>query len=155
MKTLLVALVMLLFTHNAWAQQEYRDYQVYYPGTVWTSGGRTLTPAEPRNMSGIVHAEQGIAYRGAELYAIGEFWADRDRRDWNNRNLGGVGLRMTHTLKTGMVRGGIAYLGDHRRLRGHTYTGGLSVFVESWFGWGRTPYVSYPLLTPITITIIP
>ena len=110
-----------------------------------------LTPTEPGNVTVLVHAEQGIAYRGAELYFVGETWNDRFDYDWNNRNVGGAGLRRTQAFKYGMVRGGIAYLTERRRLQNKTYTHGVTLLVESWFGWGREKASSAPaILTPLS-----
>ena len=122
---------------------------VYYPGSVWSAGGRLLTPTEPGNVTVLIHAEQGIAYRGAELYFVGETWNDRFDYDWNNRNVGGAGLRLTQSFKYGMVRGGIAYLTERRRLQHKTYTHGVTLLVESWFGWGRDSRPSLPTITPL------
>ena len=118
---------------------------VYYPGSVWSSSGRMLTPTEPHNWSSTVHAEQGIAYRGAELYGVSEFWMDKHRLDWNRRNVNGLGLRFTQTITGGMVRAGLAYLADHRRLTNRTHTHGFTFFVEHYSGWGQErPYAPIP-----------
>lgn len=129
--------------------------EVYYPGSSWTSSGRMLTPAEPRNWLTVVHAEQGIAYRGLELYGMTEFWKDKHKFDWNNRNIGGVGLRFTQSVRTGMVRAGVSYLADHRRLPGlwryqNTYTHGLTFSVESYFGWGHRQR-EFPHVNPVFV----
>ena len=131
-RMVLLLVIMMGFPIAAFAQDG-----LYFPGSVWATIGRSLAPAEPRNVSGIIHLEQGVAHRGAELYGVGELYGDRQDRDWNNRFIGGVGARLTQTIGSGMVRGGVAYLVDHRRLSDTTYRGGMTIFVETWFGWGR------------------
>ena len=131
MKVFIGCLVGLLWATSAHAQQ------VYFPGSVWSSSGRMLTPTEPHNWSSTVHAEQGIAYRGAEVYGVSEFWMDKHRLDWNRRNVNGLGLRFTQTVRGGMVRAGVAYLADHRRLTSRTHTHGFTFLVEHYSGWGH------------------
>ena len=145
MKRSIVCIALVFAAAPSFAQD-----RLYYPGSVWSSSGRMLTPTEPRNWASTVHAEQGVAYRGAELYGVTEFWIDKHRYDWNNRNLSGIGLRFTQAIRTGMVRAGVSYLSDHRRIPGFTYTSGLTFSVESYFGWGHRQR-EFPHVNPVFV----
>ena len=114
---------------------KYGPQDWFFPGSSWTSTG-TLTPAEKGNVISMSHAEQGISYKGAEVYGVVMYLRDSKRYDWNNRTMEGVGVRLTHSNKHGMFRGGVAYLYEQRQITGARYSG-LSVTVESWLGWGR------------------
>ena len=114
---------------------KYGPQDWYYPGTLWSSTG-TLSPVEKGNIISMTHAEQGISYKGAEVYGLVTVMSDTKRYDWNNRTIEGVGVRLTHSTRHGMIRGGAAYLYEQRQISGARYSG-LSVTVESWYGWGK------------------
>jgi len=116
--------------------------EVYYPGSVWSSNG-TLSPIEKGNVLSMTHAEQGIAYKGAELFGSLTAQADSKRYDWNNRLIEGVGVRFTQSIGSGMVRGTVAYLNEKRYVV-PSNTGGVSLSVDCWFGWNHSPKAINP-----------
>lgn len=116
---------------------------LYYPGSVWSRTG-TVVPFEPNNLVSIHHAEQGVAYRGAELFVHTTAQTDSQGFAWNRHIETGLGLRFTQSVKTGMVRAGILYLADHRFPSRRTATQPLSLFVEAWFGWRQAAPPSLP-----------
>ena len=123
--------------------------QVYYPGSVWSSNG-TYSAIEKGNFLSLTHAEQGIAWHGAELFTHVTFGTDSYNFTWNRKVSDGVGVRFTQTLfGTGMVRVGMMYTHEARTgLRKGNYAG----FVETWFGWRQRPTPPPPvqLLVPPT-----
>jgi hypothetical protein len=134
MKTLVCALGLFLASANLAGAQTTKN--ITFPGSVWTTNG-TLTPAEAGNISSLSHIEQGMVFRKtAEVFLQGTLGLDTKSYDWNNKTVGGVGVRLSRTIGSGIVRGGVAYLTDHRRLSGKTYSG-ISVFVDSYFQWSK------------------
>lgn len=128
---LIIGILLVLYA-AAPAQAQY----LYYPGSVWSSNG-TLSPVEKGNVISITHAEQGVAYRGAELFFETTVMADTKAYDWNRRVANGVGLRFTQVVKGGMVRAGTAYVWERRYTYPYERTmEGLTLFVDTWFGWG-------------------
>lgn len=116
--------------------------ELYYPGSFWSSTG-TLAPFEGQNVITMNHIEQGIAYRGAEMFVQATTTVDGRGLAWNRHVESGLGVRFTQSVKTGMVRAGIAYLADHRFPTQQTAVNRFSVFVQAWFGWRQAapPYV--------------
>ena len=120
----------------------YAQEGLYYPGSVWSSTG-TLAPFEPNNVISINHVEQGVAYKGAELFFQNTTGIDSSGLAWNRRTENGVGIRFTQSVKTGMIRAGMAYLVEHRFPVQQTRTNTLALYVQAWFGWHQAapPYV--------------
>jgi hypothetical protein len=129
-----------------------RDYHIYYPGSVWSSTANNPQPSE-KDLVSYNHVEQGVAYRGAELFGSVTGVLDTQSFnvanlrtqgigngfgfDWNRRLIEGVGVRFTQNLPHGIVRAGVQYLRENRYVgTRRTYTG-VSPFVEAWFGWGQ------------------
>ena len=111
---------------------------VYFPGSVWSSNG-TLSPVEKGNVLSLTHVEQGVAYRGAELFGQSTFSVDSKKYDWNRRFSNGVGARFTQSLLGhGMVRAGVSYVHE-RRYTFETTRQGWVASVDTWFGWQNTP----------------
>ncbi len=111
--------------------------EVYYPGSVWTSNG-SLSPAEKGNLFTQTHVEQGVAFRGAEVFGQTTLAMDSKNYDWNRKMLGGVGARFTQTLGPGMVRVSVSYVSERRFVTDAIHSG-VVVAAEAWFGWGQAP----------------
>lgn len=111
--------------------------QVTYPGSVWSSNG-WLTPVERHNVISLTHAEQGVEWRGLELFGQSTLSADTKGYDWNRRYQLGIGGRFTQSIGSGMVRGSVSWLRENRY--NHDVTAqGLVLAAETWFGWQRSP----------------
>ena len=119
--------------------------EFYFPGSVWTSNG-TFSPVEKGNFISLTHAEQGVAWHGAELFAHLTLSDDSKGFAWNHRVQDGVGLRFTQSLGNGMVRAGLIY--THEAREPQVRAGQWGVFVESWFGWRQQP-TKQPVYLPI------
>ena len=130
------------------------EHSVYYPGSLWTSTANSPLPSE-QDFVTYNHVEQGIAYRGAEVFGSATGVLDTQSFklsnlttpgngisngfgfDWNRRTIVGAGVRFTQNLPHGIVRAGVQYLREDRYVNERrTYTG-FSPFVEAWFGWGQ------------------
>lgn len=111
--------------------------QVYYPGTVWSTTG-TLSPVEKGNVISQSYVEQGIAYKGASLFAASTLIADSKGYDWNRRVTMGGGVRLTQNILTGVVRVNLVYLREQRYVSPAVHVG-LALSVDAWFGWGQRP----------------
>jgi hypothetical protein len=111
--------------------------EIYYPGSVWTSNGN-LTPAEKGNLFTQTHVEQGVAFRGAEVFGQTTLGMDSKGYDWNRKMLGGVGARFTQTIGPGMVRASVSYVSEKRFVTDAVHSG-IVVAVEAWFGWNQSP----------------
>lgn len=116
--------------------------QTYYPGSLWTSNG-TLSPAEPGNTVSLSHFEQGIARRGAELFAQVTATADTAGFDWNRRVVQGVGVRFTQALPGGMIRASLSYLSERRFVEPRTMNG-VAITLDAYFGWRQRAPVPVP-----------
>ena len=127
----IISVVMfVLFATSAYAQSR-------YPGTVWSSNG-TLSPFESGNILSQTHVEQGVAVRGFEVFGQFTFAADSKAYDWNRHYGGGLGLRLTQSVKSGMIRASVSYVRDYRYLS-RTSATGLVFAAETWFGWQNSP----------------
>ena len=119
--------------------------QMYYPGSVWTSSG-TYEPVEDGNFLSLTHAEQGVAWKGAELYTHLTLQTDSRGYEWRRAVTDGVGIRFTQSLPFGMVRAGLSY---NHTARKNLRTGNIGLFVESWFGWRQQPPMTAPISIPL------
>ena len=127
--------------------------QITFPGSIWESAG-TLTPAEPHNPSLLSHLEQGIAYRGAELYLLSTLGADRKGYDWNNRLQGGAGIRFTQSLLGGAARIAGVWIRERRWITERPHDG-FGIIVDSYFSWGHGTVIGSPPISPVLVTIPP
>ena len=107
--------------------------EIHFPGSFWASYGN-ITPFEEDNFIGIVDLDQGVSFRGVELFGSVTASFDSDDYDWNRWVAYGPGVRFTQTLGNGMVRAGVQYLTERRY---EEVRRAWSFVVESWFGWGR------------------
>jgi hypothetical protein len=128
MKVLMMVVAGLLVCGSASAQ-------VTLPGSMWSTNG-TISPVEQGNMISLTHAEQGMSMRGAEVFVTTTVGMDSKGYDWNNKTQYGMGLRLTQTIGSGMVRVGVAYLEERRWISDRKDTG-TTYFVDCWFQWGR------------------
>ncbi len=108
---------------------------VNYPGTIWSSVGN-LSIVETGNVQSITHVEQGVAYKGAELFGLLTGQTDRLAYDWNRRLTTGAGVRFTQSIKTGSVRAAVAYVNE-RRYVVPANKSGFQFSVDAWFGWNQ------------------
>lgn len=109
---------------------------VYFPGSLWSSTG-TLSPVEKGNIISMNHFEQGVAFDGIELFAVGEGTVAQQPNDWEHRTLYGGGIRFTQSLGAlGMIRFNVAEVQEHRFISGITATG-PQVSVDLWLGWAQ------------------
>src|ERR1043166_3864061 len=113
------------------AVKEVKEH-LYFPGSMWTANG-TLSPVETDNFASMTHAEQGVAYRHAEVYFLTTFQYDTKAYDWDRRGMIGIGSRYTFVLPHGMVRAGVAYVSEKRFVSEHK-TSALTASVDAWFG---------------------
>jgi hypothetical protein len=113
--------------------------QLYYPGTVWNTTGNVST-IENANVISVTHAEQGIALKGFEAFALATLQTAGQHNAWEHRTEHGVGLRYTFQLPKGMVRANAAYVTENRfsALNGYD-KGHLSLSMDAWFGWSQRP----------------
>jgi len=118
----------------AFASPSFAQDGVYYPGSFYTVNG-TLSPAEKGNIISLSHAEQGIAYRGAELFAGFTGQADSKGFSWNRRTISSVGARFTQNISGGSVRVAAGYARENRFAGPNTTISGPFVSVDAWFGW--------------------
>lgn len=147
----IITAVILTVAGTASAQdQESQGSQIYYPGSLWTSVGN-LSPAEKGNVMAIGNLEQGIAYRGAELYGIFQGQWDTKGFDWDRRVKTGVGVRFTQSVKNGMIRAGVAWIEEKRFVTGNRGRG-VQVSVDTWFGWSQRPRVPQQPRSTTTLT---
>lgn len=111
-----------------------------YPGSSWGVLG-TLSAFERNNFSGVFHGEQGVragSVRGVHVVPFGEVTTSRDYAgyDWNNRVIGGGGLKLVKPVKNAVIEGGAEYLHEERFNSGLT-GGGYALFIRVWTGRGR------------------
>jgi cellulose synthase/poly-beta-1,6-N-acetylglucosamine synthase-like glycosyltransferase len=110
-----------------------RAQTLYFPGSVWTTNG-TLTPVEPGNKTTLTQFQQGLALKGAEVFATLTAEHDTAGYDWNRRVIQGGGARYTLSLPGGYIRPTVAYLSDKRFVVPRSMNG-WSLTVDAWFGW--------------------
>jgi hypothetical protein len=125
----LAALALLAFAAPSFAQDS-----VYYPGSLYTTNG-TLSPVEKNNIVSFSHIEQGIAYRGAELFGAFTGQVDSKGYPWNRRTVSSIGLRFTQNIASGSVRVSAGYTRENQFAGPNTVVTGPFVAVDAWFGW--------------------
>jgi len=132
----LLLTVLLGFANTASAQLSIPE-QLYYPGSLWSSTGKTR-PVEKGNVIHNTHLEQGIAWRGLEGFVDGTFQSDSQGLDWNNSQAAGAGARFTLAVPKGFIRGMVGYGKEYRRISGSS-AAGARLALELWIGWAQSP----------------
>lgn len=133
MKCLIITICALLMVGSGIASAQGHYDEIYYPGSIWSNLG-TVSPVEKGNVISMTHFEQGVAYKGAELFSQTTLQMDSNAFDWNRRTILGVGGRYTYPLPHGVVRANISYLSEKRYISG-SLVNGMSLMVDCWFGW--------------------
>lgn len=119
--------------------------QFYFPGTIWNSTGN-LNATENRNVISLTHAEQGIAYKGAEVFALATAETAGQHNAWEHRTELGVGTRYTVALPKGMVRANLAWVQESRYVTiDSVRKGHAQMSVDMWFGWSQAAKPRIPL----------
>jgi hypothetical protein len=140
-KTIIPAMIMSAMTVGpVYAQTQINEVKpppvisrhLIFPGSLWTSNG-LQTPSE-KDYTTSTHLEQGISFKGMELYGTFTGMMDTKKFDWNRRTIEGVGIRFTQNVSHGIVRVGVAYMNEKRFVIPQTFNG-MSVVIESWLGW--------------------
>lgn len=109
-----------------------------YPGSVWGVVGN-ISPVERGNVIGVVHLEQGlVAHRfdsGLTLIPFVEATLSRDSKkyDWNNRQVLGVGVKLSNPDPSCGCEIALSYQNEHRS--SGTSAKNVSLVMKFWFGW--------------------
>jgi len=110
-----------------------------YPGQFWNDTGN-VSPTEHNDVISASYIEQGITvYRSSNGFTITPYaslgvTADTQGFDWNNRIQTSAGGRLNKYMKYGIVSLGGAYSYEDRWI-GNERKGGLTGYVNYWFGW--------------------
>ncbi len=109
-----------------------------YPGTVWGVVG-TISPVEKGNVIGVVRVEQGVLLHkfdnGLSLIPFVEATLARDSKkyDWNNRQILGVGLKVSNPDPSCGCEINLIYQDEHRKSGSSAKS--VALIAKFWFGW--------------------
>lgn len=116
----------------------WRGEEQQYPGSIWGVVGN-ISPVERGNVIGVVHLEQGVvAHRfdnGLVLIPFVEATLAKDSKkyDWNNRQVLGVGVKLSNPDPSCGCEITLSYQNE-RRSSG-IYAKNVSLAMKFWFGW--------------------
>jgi hypothetical protein len=138
MKVLMSTLLVLAVIPAAMAQEQPAPPRIL-PGSLWVA--TESSPAEGNNIVTQLHAEQGYTLwrRGNHFltsFVSADLVADTERKDWNNKAAGAVGVKYSRIFRNGLVelKGGFA---AEKRLRTGNSSAQPTASASYWFGWNQ------------------
>jgi len=127
-----------LYVQDWFGWQAVADKSSRFPGSSWIEVGN-LSPVERGNILGLGYISQGVVakrFQRATLVPYVEATIFRDSKgfDWDNKTMGGGGVKAIFPRGDVYTEIGAAYLHETRLQSGQS-AGGISVFTNFSFNW--------------------